>query len=75
MKKRLWQTIVRRKILNQAAALSVLDRNNAETLKEIARHVEPDDPDNVEARAARFYWGRLFADFVRDDESDLRNKC
>ena len=74
VKKRLWQTIVRRKILNQAAALSVLDRNNAETLKEIARHVEPDDPDNVEARAARFYWGRLFADFVRDDESDLRNK-
>jgi CRISP-associated protein Cas1 len=74
VKKRLWQTIVRRKILNQAASLSVLDRDHAETLKEIARHVEPGDPENVEARAARFYWGRLFADFVRDDDDDLRNK-
>lgn len=74
LKKRLWQTIVRRKILNQAASLSVLDRKNAETLAEIARHVEPGDPDNVEARAARFYWGRLFRDFVRDDDDDLRNK-
>jgi CRISPR-associated protein Cas1 len=74
VRKRLWQTIVRRKILNQAAALSILDRDNAETLKEIARHVEPGDPENVEARAARFYWGRLFANFVRDDGDDLRNK-
>ena len=74
VKKRLWQAVVRRKILNQAASLSVLARENADTLKEIARHVEPGDPDNVEARAARFYWGRLFADFVRDDDDDLRNK-
>lgn len=74
VKKRLWQTIVRRKILNQAASISILDRDHAETLKEIARHVEPGDPENVEARAARFYWGRLFVDFVRDDDDDLRNK-
>ncbi|ABE38268.1 CRISPR-associated protein, Cas1 family [Rhodopseudomonas palustris BisB5] len=74
VKKRLWQAIIRRKILNQAGSLAVLDRNNAETLREIARHVEPGDPENVEARAARFYWGRLFEDFVRDDDGDLRNK-
>lgn len=74
VKKRLWQTIVRRKILNQAASLAVLGRENPDTLKEIARHVEPGDPENVEARAARFYWGRLFGDFVRDDGDDLRNK-
>ncbi len=74
VKKRLWQAIVRRKILNQAASLGVLGRANADTLREIARHVEPGDPDNVEARAARFYWGRLFEDFARDDEGDLRNK-
>lgn len=73
VKKRLWQAIVRRKILNQAASLSVLARENAETLKEIARHVEPGDPANVEARAARFYWKRLFTDFVRDNGSDRRN--
>ncbi|MFT4277071.1 MAG: type II CRISPR-associated endonuclease Cas1 [Rhodopseudomonas sp.] len=74
LKKRLWQVIVRRKIRNQAVSLSICGCDGAETLEQIARHVEPGDPDNVEARAARFYWARLFADFVRDDESDLRNK-
>lgn len=74
VKKRLWQTIVRAKISNQAAVLALLKHDDAITLSEIARHVEPDDPDNVEARAARFYWGRLFSDFVRDDPSDRRNK-
>ena len=74
VKKRLWQALVRAKISNQAGALAALNRGDAATLREIARHVEPDDPDNVEARAARFYWGRLFDDFIRDDASDRRNK-
>lgn len=74
VKKRLWQLIVRRKIRNQAASLSICGRGGAETLEQIVRHVEPGDPDNVEARAARFYWARLFAEFIRDDEADLRNK-
>lgn len=74
LKNRLWQTIVRRKIQNQAAVLSELGKADAPTLREIARHVEPGDPDNVEARAARFYWPRLFSDYVRDDPQDRRNK-
>jgi CRISPR-associated protein Cas1 len=74
LKKRVWQALVRRKIQNQSAVLAAVGRNDAETLKEIARHVEPGDPDNVEARAARFYWGHLFADFTRDDPADHRNK-
>jgi CRISPR-associated protein Cas1 len=74
VKKRLWQALVRAKISNQAAALAARKHEDAATLKEIARHVEPDDPDNVEARAARFYWGRLFSDFIRDDAGDRRNK-
>lgn len=74
LKNRLWQAIIRRKIHNQAAVLSALGKADAATLKEIARHVEPGDPDNVEARAARFYWARLFADYVRDDPNDRRNK-
>lgn len=74
LKKRLWQAIIRRKIFNQSAVLTAAGRADAATLKEIARHVEPGDPDNVEARAARFYWSRLFADFIRDDPADRRNK-
>lgn len=74
LKNRLWQMIIRRKIINQAAVLSELGKADAATLKKIARHVEPGDPENVEARAARFYWGRLFADYIRDDPDDRRNK-
>ena len=73
-KKRLWQTIVRRKIHNQAAVLAELGKEDSATLHEIARHVEPGDPENVEARAARFYWGRLFAGYTRDNPDDRRNK-
>lgn len=74
LKKRLWQTIIRRKIHNQAAVLAELGKEDAATLREIARHVEPGDPNNVEARAARFYWGRLFDDYIRDNPDDRRNK-
>lgn len=73
LKRKLWQAIVRRKILNQAGALASIGHAEAQTLKEIARHVQPGDPQNVEARAARFYWPRLFADFIRDNPSDRRN--
>jgi CRISP-associated protein Cas1 len=74
LKRRLWQTIIRRKILNQAGVLVAAGKQDAATLKEIARHVEPGDPENVEARAARFYWSRLFDDFIRDNAADRRNK-
>ena len=74
LKRRLWQAIVRRKIHNQSAVLAATGKNDAATLKQIARPVEPGDPENVEARAARFYWSRLFANFMRDDPADRRNK-
>lgn len=73
-KKRLWQGIVRRKIENQAAALEGFGRGGATTLREMARHVGSGDPDNVEARAARYYWGQLWPEFRREDGGDRRNK-
>lgn len=73
LKKRLWQSIVQTKITNQATALALAGADGAKTLLEMARHVGSGDPDNVEARAARFYWSRLFTDFRRDDGTDLRN--
>lgn len=73
LKKRIWQTIVQRKIENQAAALAMLGREGSETLREMARRVGSGDPDNVEARAARFYWSRLWPDFRREDGGDRRN--
>lgn len=75
LKKRLWQTIVRAKISNQAAALDAVKRDGAKPLREMVRHVGSGDPDNVEARAARAYWSSLWTDFRRDDDADLRNKA
>lgn len=73
LKKRLWQAIVRQKIHNQADTLDIVGGDGARTMREMTRHVGSGDPDAVEARAARFYWSRLFADFRRQDDDDLRN--
>jgi CRISPR-associated protein Cas1 len=73
LRKRLWQAMVVRKIENQAAALDRLGREGGSTLREMARLVGSGDPDNVEARAARHYWARLWPEFVRNDEGDTRN--
>ena len=71
--KRLWRQMVREKILNQGRCLDVWKRPDGATLAAMADQVQPGDPDNIEARAARLYWSRLFDDFVRQDESDARN--
>ena len=72
LKKRIWQTVVQTKIANQAAALTQCGQN-ASALLAMARLVGSGDPGNTEARAARAYWPRLFADFIREDGTDKRN--
>ncbi|HXY99490.1 MAG TPA: type II CRISPR-associated endonuclease Cas1 [Stellaceae bacterium] len=74
LKKRLWQRIVRAKIENQAEALHAAGRGGAQTLREMARLVGSGDPDNIEARAAKYYWTQLWPEFRREDEGDKRNK-
>ena len=74
LKKRLWQATVRAKIVNQAAALDILGRTGANPLREMARYVGSGDPDNLEARAARDYWSKLWTEFRREDDDDRRNK-
>ena len=72
LKKRVWQTIIQQKIVNQAAALTACGQD-ASALIAMARLVGSGDPDNTEARAARAYWPRLFVDFIREDANDKRN--
>ena len=72
-RKRLWQAVVRAKIENQGAVLKVLGRADSRPLAAMARLVGSGDPENVEARAARAYWSRLWSNFRREDEADLRN--
>lgn len=73
-KKRLWQKIVRAKISNQAALL-VATNGSDSGLAELAKRVGSGDPANVEARAAKLYWPRLFNDkhFYRSNDEDPRN--
>ena len=76
LKKQLWQQTIRQKILNQA---TVLNKNTGAIVKNMqvwANEVKSGDPDNLEARAATYYWRYLFPtlpNFVRGREGDPPN--
>lgn len=68
--KQLWQQTVKQKIENQAAVLQRCAGGEIKCLKIWATDVKSGDPDNLEARAAAYYWKNLFdiAGFTRDRE-------
>ena len=59
-KKRIWREIVREKIRRQAEVYGRATGRNPKELSGLADLVRSGDPDNVESRAARFYWPALF---------------
>lgn len=68
-RKRLWATVVRSKLEQQAAALEAAGRPTA-PLMALAAKVKSGDPENLEAQGARRYWGLLFgSDFRRDQNA------
>lgn len=74
LRKRLWKVIVASKIAGQAAVLNDL-RGSDFGLCEMAASVRSGDPANVEARAARRYWSKLFGPaFRRRRGESLTNK-
>lgn len=73
LKKRVWQSVVQQKILNQSAVLYALGIENS--LNEIAKRVQSGDTDNREAYAAQLYWRSLFGDFTRRDDANIINKA
>lgn len=73
LKKRVWQSVVQQKILNQSAVLCALGIENS--LNEIAKRVQSGDTDNREAYAAQLYWRSLFGDFTRRDDANIINKA
>tara|TARA_B110000908_G_C10170692_1_gene410671 strand:- start:217 stop:1200 length:984 start_codon:yes stop_codon:yes gene_type:complete len=66
MKKRLWQQIVRKKIVFQAQLLEHLGKESI-GLHRLSSKVLSGDPKNVEAQAARRYWRILFGEGFRRD--------
>ncbi len=79
LKKQLWQQTIKMKISNQAAALATCTGKNSPTMLRWADDVRSGDPDNVEGRAAAYYWKNLFAgidgleDFTRSREGEAPN--
>jgi CRISPR-associated endonuclease cas1, NMENI subtype len=66
--KRLWATIVKSKLEQQAAALEAAGAPTA-PLTALVRKVRSGDPENIEGQGARRYWGLLFgSDFRRDQD-------
>lgn len=60
LKKQLWQQTIRAKIYNQAAVLKNCCGMEAKTMLRWADDVRSGDPDNIEGRAAAFYWKNIF---------------
>lgn len=70
-KKKLWQIIIKQKLLNQALVLDKLNiSKTADKLVAYANMVRSGDPDNLEATAAQIYFPAIFGKgFTRADEN------
>ena len=76
LKKQLWQQTIQMKINNQASVLKDCVDEEVRCMRVWASDVRSGDPDNLEARAAAYYWKSLFADiegFTREREGIYAN--
>ena len=77
LKKQLWQQTIQYKIANQASVLKYVTGDEHNNMRVWASAVRSGDPDNMEARAAAYYWKTIFpdkADFTRGrDEAEPNN--
>jgi CRISPR-associated protein Cas1 len=71
LRKQLWQQTIQYKIRNQSAVLSLCSNAETKCMQIWANDVRSGDPDNLEARAAVYYWKNLFghiSGFIRERE-------
>ena len=76
LKKQLWQQTVRMKIQNQARVLEEVYAQPQANMLAWVKQVRSGDPDNLEARAAAYYWANLFPSlpkFTREREDSAPN--
>ena len=74
--KQLWQQTVRQKVTNQAAVLSLYTNTETACMNRWATDVKSGDTENVEAKAAAYYWKNVFTDipdFIRGRDGDPPN--
>jgi CRISPR-associated protein Cas1 len=68
--KNAWGQLVRAKIAGQAANVRHVGNNDWRFLATMTKDVRSGDPNNVEGRAARYYWSRLFG----EDEEEFSRR-
>lgn len=76
LKKQLWQQTVQTKIRNQASVLKRMSGVEVGCMLAWANDVKSGDSDNLEGRAAAYYWKNIFPSlpgFTRDREGEIPN--
>ena len=76
LKKQLWQQTISQKIANQAQVLKECFSVEVGNMLSWSKNVKSGDSDNLEARAAAYYWRNMFDDedvFIRDREGEPPN--
>lgn len=76
LKKQLWQQTVQAKIRNQASVLKRMSGVEVGCMLAWANDVKSGDSDNLEGRAAAYYWKNVFPTlpgFTRDREGEIPN--
>lgn len=71
LKKQLWQQTISQKIRNQAAVLKTLRGAEVGNMMVWSNNVKSGDSENLEGRAAAYYWSAMFAElpnWTRDRE-------
>ena len=76
LRKQLWQQTIKQKILNQEYVLRTNTDKETNCMRVWSNDVRSGDSDNLEARAAAYYWKNVFTNypnFVRDREGTPPN--
>lgn len=76
LKKQLWQQTVQAKIYNQAMVLANVRKTETGSMLQWAKQVKSGDSDNLEGRAAAYYWKNMFPYqeyFTREREGEAPN--
>ena len=76
LRKQLWQQTIKQKILNQEHVLRINTDQETKCMRVWSNDVRSGESDNLEARAAAYYWRNVFTtypNFVRDREGPPPN--
>jgi len=75
-KKRIWQSIVKQKVKNQAYVLKCVGKHDAEEkLLKLSEKIDSGDTQNIEGQAAKIYFEELFHKGFSRNLNNIYNAC